>query len=70
MMIADIYIEGRLEDKTVEELDRIAASLLDDREQADKAEDFDWYFQCVDALDVVLDERIKAMSDPSPHLTL
>ena len=69
MMIADVYIKGSLDGLTVSQLDHVAALLIDDRDKADENQDLDLFLRCVDALDDVLDERIKAMSDPSPYLT-
>ena len=71
MMIADVYIKGSLDELTVNQLDHVAALLVDDRDEADENQDVDLYCKCVDALDDVLDQRIKLMagSDPSPYLT-
>lgn len=69
MMIADLYEKGKLEGLTVDQLDHVAALLIEDRDAADVSQDVFLYCKCVDALDDVLDERIKVMSDPSPHLT-
>ena len=66
MMIADVYIKGSLDELTVDQLDHVAALLVDDRDEADENQDVETYCKCVDALDDVLDQRIKAQADPRP----
>ena len=67
-MIADLYVKGKLGDLTVDQLDHVAALLIEDRDTADRDQDVEMYCKCVEALDDVLDERIKAASrtDPRP----
>lgn len=66
MMIADIYVKGSLDELTVNQLDHVAALLIEDRDAADRDQDVDLYCKCVDALDDVLDQRIKAQANPRP----
>ena len=66
MMIANLYVKGKLGDLTVDQLDHVAALLIEDRDAADRDQDVELYCKCVDALDDVLDERIKAQANPRP----
>lgn len=67
-MIADHYVKGKLSELTVDQLDHVAALLVEDQREADEKNDIDLYLRCIDALDDVLDERMKHMSkaDPKP----
>lgn len=67
-MIADHYVKGKLSELTVDQLDHVAALLVEDQREADEKNDIDLYLRCIEALDDVLDERMKQMSkaDPKP----
>lgn len=67
MMIADIYIKGKLGDLSIDQLDHVAALLVDDLHKADETQDINLYCKCVDALDDVLDERMKLMAQADPR---
>lgn len=67
MMIANLYVKGKLGDLTVDQLDHVAALLIEDRDEADRDQDIELYCKCVDALDDVLDERMKLMAQADPR---
>ena len=65
-MIADHYVKGKLSELTVDQLDHVAALLVEDQREADEKNDIDLYLRCIEALDDVLDERMKQMSKADP----